>query len=292
MPLPSAAVLLGLLAALGFGASSITAKRGLAYVNPHTGTLISLSTTVALYLLCAPWWMHGRDWFTPGFWIFVINGLMHPMLSMYFAFEATSRTGATVAATLSSTTPLFATATAIVFLGESPSTAVVIGTLATVGGIAVLSWSPAGISRLMLAALLFATGAAIIRGLNHTVGKFGLELLPNVFMASFVSFFTALCGTLILYRVRFGDFPTRVGGRGLAYFVITGALIAAAILCMYGALARGEVVAVSPLIASYPLFTFLIAVSLGQDVLTRRLLAGVIAVVGGVIIISVASAAY
>jgi len=51
-----------------------------------------------------------------------------------------------------------------------------------------------------------------------------------------------------------------------------------------------KVAAVSPLIASYPLFTFLIAASLGQDVLTRRLLAGVIAVVAGVIIISVASA--
>jgi drug/metabolite transporter (DMT)-like permease len=167
---------------------------------------------------------------------------------------------------------------------------VVIGTLATVAGIAVLSWSPTGISRLMLTTLLFATGAAVIRGLNHTVGKFGLELLPNVFMASFVSFFIALCGTLILYRVRFVDFPTRVGSRGLIYFIITGALIAVAILCMYAALARGKVIAVSPLIATYPLFTFFIAASLGQDVLTRRLLAGVIAVVGGVIIISVASA--
>jgi len=54
-----------------------------------------------------------------------------------------------------------------------------LGTLATIAGIVTLSWEPMGVSGAIKIALLFATGAAVVRGLNHTVGRFGLGIMPN-----------------------------------------------------------------------------------------------------------------
>ncbi len=290
MPDAAIPVLLALVAACLFGVSTVTAKRGLMIVHPQAASLVVIGTVVALYLLTSPFWMRAQDWFTLGFWIFVLNGLMHPFLSMYLALEATARTGPTVAATLSGTAPLFAAFTAIAFLGESINAWISLGTAATVVGVMTLSWSPKGAGTLLRLALLFATGAAIVRGLNHTIGKWGLETMPNVFMASFVSFSVSFCGALLVYRLRTGSLVVRIPRAGLGYFVLTGMFIAVAVLCMYGGLATGRVVVVSPIIAAYPVFTLLTALMFKQESLTLKLAAGVLLVVGGVALVSLGSA--
>ena len=289
MPDAAIPVLLALVAACLFGVSTVTAKRGLLVVHPQAASLVVIGTVVALYLLSSPLWMRAQDWFTLGFWIFVLNGLMHPFLSMYLALEATSRTGPTVAATLSGTAPLFAAFTAIAFLGESINAWISLGTAATVIGVMTLSWSPKGAGTLLRLALLFATGAAIVRGLNHTIGKWGLETMPNVFMASFVSFSVSFCGALLVYRIRTGTLVVRIPRAGLGYFVLTGVIIAVAVLCMYGGLATGRVVVVSPIIAAYPVFTLLTALMFKQESLTLKLVAGVLMVVSGVALVSLGS---
>ncbi len=139
-------------------------------------------------------------------------------------------------------------------------------------------------------ALLFATGAAIVRGLNHTIGKWGLDTMPNVFMAGFVSFSVSLCGALLVYRLRTGTLVVRIPRAGLGYLVPTGMIIAVAVLCMYGGLATGRVVVVSPIIAAYPVFTLLTALMFKQESLTWKLAAGVLMVVGGVALVSLGSA--
>ncbi len=283
------AFLLALTAAILFGVSGVTIKRGLVYADTHTGSIIILATVVGIYLASAPFWMQSSDWFTTGFWVFVLNGLLHPMLSMYLALEAHARANPTVAATFTSTAPLFAAITAILFLGEDINVIIAFGTLLTVIGVMTLSWTPQGVTRLMRITLLFASGAALIRGLNHTVGKWGLNLLPNVFMAGFVSFSVALLGGLLLYGVRHRRLPSAIPIYGLRYLMVTGALVAVAIACMYGALSLGKVVVVSPVVASYPLFTLLTAVLINQERLSGRLVLGVVTVVLGVAAISLSN---
>jgi drug/metabolite transporter (DMT)-like permease len=283
-------LLLALAAACLFGVATVLSKRGLMTVDPQAASLVIIGTVVVLYLATSPLWMRAEDWFTLGFWIFVLNGFMHPFLSMYLALEATARTGPTVAATLSATAPLFASFTAVAFLGESINGWISVGTVATVMGVMTLSWSPRGAGALLRITLLFATGAAIVRGLNHTLGKFGLESMPNVFMAGFVSFTVSFCCALLVYRLRTGTLIVRLPRAGLGYLVATGAVIAVAIVCMYGGLVTGQVVVVSPIIAAYPLFTLLTALIFKQERLTTKLALGVLLVVGGVVLISRGSA--
>lgn len=286
MPDAAIPVLLALGAACLFGVSTVTAKRSLMIVDAQSASLVIIGTVVTLYIVTSPFWMRAQDWFTLGFWIFVVNGFMHPFLSMYLALEATARTGATIAATLSATAPLFAAMTAVAFLGESINAWISLGTVFTVIGVMTLSWGPKGAGTGLRIALLFATGAAVVRGLNHTLGKWGLDSMPNVFMAGFVSFSVSFCCALLVYRMRTGTLIVRLPRAGLGYLVLTGTIIAAAILCMYGGLVSGQVVVVSPIIAAYPLFTLLTALMVKQESLSAKLALGVFLVVGGVALIS------
>ena len=276
-----------LLAAIFFGLSAIPAKRGLSHTDTQTGALISMLTVVAVFLISSPWWMQSQDWFTAGFWIFVATGLFHPALSFYFTLESMDRAGATVASTLAATSPIFAALTAMILLGESMTAPIAIGTLVTMCGVMSLTWIPGtGITRIMRIALVFATAAAVIRGLTNTTGKFGLDLMPNAMMAGFLSYAVASLGVLVISRLRRGRLPLDISAAGLRTFSLSGFFIAIAIACMYSALLRNSVTLVSPVIGTYPVFTLLAALTLKEEIITLRIAGGVAVVVAGVVLIN------
>ena len=279
-------VLVSLASAVAFGGSGVTSKRGLAHVDPLTGTVVAVGTCFLAYLLLAPFWMRAEDWFTAGFWVFALMGIIQPSLSMYLANEAYSRAGATVTATFAATAPLFAAALAIVFLGERLTLAIAAGTLLTVLGIVSLSRAPGGghRQRLVAAALLFATATAAIRGFNHFIGKIGMELLPNAFMAAFTSFAVSFAVLAVTYRWRRGRWPGRLPAAGVGYFILTGLCIAAGMGFLFAGLLLGQVIIVSPIVGTYPVFTLLAAAALGDERITARVLVGV-----GLVVVGVAS---
>ena len=284
-PLP---VLVSLASAVAFGASGVAAKRGLAHVDPLAGTVVAVGTCFLAYLVLAPFWMRAEDWFTAGFWVFATMGIIQPSLSMYLANEAYSRAGATITATFAATAPLFAAALSIFFLGERLTLAIAAGTLLTVLGIVALSWAPRGShrQRLVAAALAFASATAAIRGFNHFVGKVGMELLPNVFMAAFCSFAVSLAILAAAYRLLRGRWPGRMPPAGLWYFGLTGMCIAAGMGFLFAGLLMGQVIVVSPIVGTYPVFTLLASVALGDERINGKVLAGVGLVVVGVAFVS------
>jgi len=203
------------------------------------------------------------------------------------SIEATKRMGPTISATISATAPLFATAVAVTALGENITFVFLVGTLGTVTGIMVLSLKRQGHTNWPLWALVFPVGAAAIRGTNHNIGKFGLQILPSPYFASLVSFTVSFSGSVLIYRYRSGSLPWKLPRRGLMWSGFSGACIAVGVLSMYSALNSGLVIVVSPIIATFPLFTLVISLLSRQEVLSWRILAGVILVVGGVIWISI-----
>ena len=281
-------VLVSLASAVAFGGSGVAAKRGLAHVDPLAGTVVAVGTCFLAYLLLAPFWMRAEDWFTAGFWVFALMGIIQPSLSMYLANEAYSRAGATVTATFAATAPLFAAVLAIVFLGERLTVAIAAGTLLSVLGIVALSVEPRGDHRrrLVAAALAFATATAAIRGVNHFIGKIGMELLPNAFMASFCSFAVSFAILAVAYRWRRGRWPVRLPAAGIRCFAVTGLCIAAGIGLLFAGLIAGRVVIVSPIVGTYPVFTMLVSAALGDERVTAKVLAGVGLVVVGVAFVS------
>ena len=285
------APLLGVLAATLFGISALPAKRGLQFVDAQTGCLITMATTWLICLLLGPLWMRTEDWFTAGFWVFALAGLIHPYLSMYASFEALKRAGTTVASTLAATAPFFSTLGAVVLLGEDLTIVVALATVGIVAGVMVLTFDGRRMARVIRVALIFASIAAVIRGSTHVIGKWGLELLPNPFMATFVALSMGLICMTIYFRLRHGHLPRNVPTDGVKYFFYSGLCIAFAIISMYGALMLGRVVVISPIIASYPVFTLLSVWALSAERISRLLVLGVLMVTAGVVVIALVGGA-
>jgi transporter family protein len=158
-----------------------------------------------------------------------------------------------------------------------------LGTVGTVVGVMVLSWKQQGQRDWALWALILPIGAAVIRGVNQNLGKFGLEMLPSPYFASFVSFTVSFIGSVFIYRLRIGRLPFILPLRGLMWSGLAGALIAMGVLSMYSALNCGRVVVVSPIIAAFPLFTLVISLLFHQERFRLRILIGVVLVMGGII---------
>jgi drug/metabolite transporter (DMT)-like permease len=281
-----ASILYATMASAFFGAQVVLTMRSLNYVDPQTSSMISMGTCVLIFWLLAPFLLRIEYFRNPGIWIFFANGLIHPLFSMYLAFEATKRMGATVSATIAATAPLFASAGAVLALGEHLTVALLIGTLGTVVGVMVLSWKRQGPTNWALSALLLPIGAAAIRGANHMVGKLGLEILPSPYFASLVSFTVSFTGAILIYRYRVGRLPLRLPRQGFKWSGLSGLSIAMGVLCMYTALHTGLVIVASPIISAYPLFTLFISLLFRQEVLSVRVLVGFILVLGGITWIS------
>jgi drug/metabolite transporter (DMT)-like permease len=280
-----APLLFSVSAAFFFGASVLTSKQGLRHVDAQTGSMISIGTTVTIYTLVSPFFVKAEYWSSPGIWVFMANGLIHPMISMAMSFEATRRMGATVSSTVSSTSPWFATAGAVILLGESLSPFNLAGSLATVLGVMLLIYDPGGTRSWKRADLLFALAAATVRGSNNLIGKYGLGILPVPFMAAWLSFAVSLTGAVLVYRTRTGHLPLRLPRQGLRWFSMTGTLVGAAILCMYSALSLGSVAVVSPVVAAFPLFTLALSLLLRQEIFSVKMLLGVLVVITGIVLV-------
>ncbi len=268
-----------------FGAQANFGRRGLDHMGPQEGAMVTIGAATLVFWLMAPFSMKSAYWFSPGFWIFLTNGMIHPTVSMLLIFEANRRMGPTISSTVAATAPLFATAGAVVTLGEALTVPVLAGTLATVVGVVVLSWRRSGLAEWSLAALFFPLGAAVVRAISFVWGKHGLEELDSPYFASTVTFSVAFLISASVYLIRKRGRPTLLPRKGVLWCSMGGTCVAGAILCMYTALSRGQVIIVAPLINTYPMFTLALALAFRQESLGTRIVMGVFLVVGGVALI-------
>jgi len=96
------------------------------------------------------------------------------------------------------------------------------------------------------------------------------------------------CATIFAAsRTLVPDGAAPLNRRGVLWFSSVGACNGAGILAMYAALARSQVSVVSPLVATYPLFTLaLSALFLREEKFGPRVLAGVALTVAGVVVLA------
>ena len=204
-------------------------------------------------------------------------------------FASNRIAGPTVAGTVSSTTPLFAVLVAILLLGEPLTVAAAAGTAAIVlGVIAFTTRGGGGSSRTWAAwAILLPLAGAAIRGGAQAAVKVGLVLWPEPFVAVLVGY-TVSCATIFAAsRTLVPENAAPLNRRGVLWFMSVGACNGAGILAMYAALARSPVSVVSPLVATYPLFTLaLSALFLREERFGPRVLLGVALTVAGVVVLA------
>ena len=279
---------LALVSSAFLGTAVVIANVGLRYLDPARGALVSIPSTTLLFWLLAVFLFRGEGWNATAFAIFAVVGLIFPALVTFLNFASNRLTGPTVAGTISSTTPLFAVLGAILFLGEPLSPAAAAGTAAIVLGVVAFTARGSGPLRAWAAwVILLPLAGAAIRGGAQAAVKGGLVLWPDPFVAVLVGYTVS---SVMIFAGNRAFVPSRdasLDRRGIFWFMAVGICNGLGMLAMYAALNAGKVSVVSPLVATYPLFTLaLSAIFLREEKFGPRVLLGVALTVAGVVVLA------
>jgi drug/metabolite transporter (DMT)-like permease len=261
----------------------VTTHSGLKYLDPRSGARISVpSATLALWLL-APW-LDLSGWNAIAVGLFALVGLFFPASVTLLTFEANRRLGPNVSGAIGSTTPLFAVIGAALWLSEPLAGGALAGTAMIVLGTVALARPREGVGENRgRGAMGLAWAAAALRALAHVLSKAGLALWPSPFAAALLGY---TISSAVVWATPRGREHRPYTRRGIAWFVASGLLNGIAVLALYSALERGPVVLVSPIAATYPLFTLaLSALWLREERLSAALVGGMALTVTGVIVL-------
>lgn len=277
---------LALAAAALFGLAHTLSRFGLRYVPPRIGASISVPTTALLFWLAAPFALDLRGLSWPAVGWFALIGVFFPAAVTILNFESTRRMGPTISSAVGATSAAFALLTALLFLGESLTWLIVLGTATIIAGVALLSWSPARTPRAWAAwMLLIPLSAAAIRGNAQTLSKYALSLWSNPFAASLIGYTVS---ALILLLASLG--PRRAHGRidrgALPWLAGVGFCNGTGLFLTYVALQTGKVGVVAPIVTTAPVFTLLAnALLLREERIGAPMVVAVLLTVSGVIMI-------
>ncbi len=149
--------------------------------------------------------------------------------------------------------------------------------------------SPPRVSvRTMLTGVAFSLGAAVAYGTSQVLTRQTVSHLAPPLVGSFIALGFGTAGFALLSLRSLGTRGARFW-RGAAFFAGAGIFSAAGVLLLFTALSRGAVVVISPVVATNPLFTLVMAAVLlrGVERITLRVTAGALLVVAGVIVLTV-----
>lgn len=277
-----------LAAAAVWSLSMVIAKRGLS----AEGTTLQLTVIVAGVDAVVYWALlaarEGSDLLTVlspvAVGIFVLAGVVGTALARLASFGGIDRVGASVNSAGISTRPLFATALALVFLGERISLGVGAGIGVLVCGVVLLSLSRGGdIGGWKTTDLLFPLGAAAGFATADVIRRYGLTTTGTTALHGVTLNETAGVLALAAYvLVRRPETFRSVSARTYAVFGLSGAANALSFLLFFVALDIGPVAIASSLIGTTPLFTLVFTYLFLGDV--ERVTGGVIAGAGLVVL--------
>ncbi len=133
-------VALSLAAAMGFAGSAVFARVGLQYIRPTTGTLVSLFIGIGITLTLSIIFHQKEIMALSGiaFLWFFISGVINFPLGRLLNYTGVSKIGVSKSTPVVGTSPLFAAILAVSVGGETITAPIVIGTIAIIGGVALI----------------------------------------------------------------------------------------------------------------------------------------------------------
>ena len=289
------AIGLAMIAIVGFGSATIFARQGMARVGPMPVVLLSLcvsflasgivsvifaaSDFITLPLIVLAWCL--------------MLGTFNFLGGRNLSYLAVGRIGAARTGAIVGTSAVFSAILAVGITGERPHWVVLLGTVVVVAGLAtalgkniIESAGETGATRrTAFIGFLLALGAACCYGTTNVVVKqLTVDTSPLVistislfFGAMLVAPVAAKQAVLALPEVRRTPaFPV--------FAALSGLAAATGVNCAYFALQRADVVVVSPIVASNPLFTLVLAALFlpVQEDINRWLVFGIVITVVGV----------
>ena len=296
-----AAVAFSILAAFGFASSAVLSRRGLQAVFPLPGVMVSLIFSFLFTGIMALLFAFSDIGSIPQAALLWILGLG---IVNYFGgrtqnFLSVNLIGASRASLFVASQAPFAALFAVAFTGESLHLLVGLGTVGVVGGLIFASgtsilegWRG---DKIFVLGYLMALGAGASYGATNVMAKQTLEVFDSPLVITMLSM---LVGMLVLAPL-VGASTAQSGvhrekGQGfsknlwsLRWVALAGIASGIAVISLYFAVQRADVVVISPIVSSSPLITlFLAHVFLTRlERVTKRLLFGALLAVGGVVLV-------
>ena len=292
------AIVFSLVAAIGFGTAPIftrTALQGFSFLPAvWTSLIVSFFLAAALALVFARQDLDNLT-LVAFLWILAV-ALTHHVCGRPQNYLSVSIIGASRASLFFSSQAPVAAFVAVVFLGESISLLIVIGTVGVVAGLIAGSgdsllegWRT---DRRYLLGYLVALSAGSAYGMVNIFVKKANESLDSPLLVTSISLLIgiSLLAPLVAPRTVKEGRNTSDLRRTLIFVVLAGLAAGVGVNSLYFALLTGDVVIVTPITSIAPLVTVLIAhVFISrQEQVTLRLAAGTAMAVVGVILVSLA----
>lgn len=280
--------LLALLTAFSYATSNIAARWGLRYSTPNTAVLFSLFMHAvglsSIVLLTQGIPTVPRVALN----LVVITGVLQTILRSCH-YLAISKVGVSRAVTLRNTHPMLTVLIGVTVLGEQTNALNLVGVVLIVGGTALTSWRMdeqiAGFRRWYL---LLPVATSVMTSTVHPIRRFAMTLAGEpLFFAALVGVVSLGCFTSYLALPLRRD-PIVWHRKALLPFAISGFGETMAILLLFFALESGPVVVVSPITATSPVWTVLLASILLRRIenTTPAVVFGTLLVVGGAICVT------
>lgn len=284
-----------LLSAAFFGANALCVRLSLRGSTAATATLVSIIINLVGF-----WFLAGlrgslQHVLTPASLVFALAGVFAPALSRYTLYEGINIIGVARAQTLSNTTPIFAALLAMAVLGETVSWRVGVGTILVVGGVALivrpsgepLSQLGPAIRRRWLTGALLALNTAVFASVSFLLRKIGLRMLADPVLGAAITVTSSLVILIPFVAARWRHDPLRADRASFGMIVVAGLLSTGGFLMYYMALNLGEVVRVTPLSNTTPLFALVFLYLFRQvEEIAATTVAGVLVTVLGVVFVA------
>ncbi len=300
-----AAVAFSILAAFGFASSAILTRQGMQAIFPLPGVMVSLffsllfSTIMVLLFAFSDMGDIPKVAF---YWILGL-GVLNYVGGRSQNFLSVNLIGASRASLFVASQAPFAALFAVAFTGESMHVLVGLGTAGVVGGLIFASgtsilegWRS---DKIFVLGYLMALGAGASYGATNVMAKQTLEVFDSPLIITMLSM---VVGMVVLaplvgvsaaqsgvHRDKDLGFPGSLWA--MRWVALAGVASGIAVISLYFAVQRADVVVISPIVSSSPLITLLLAhLFLARlERVTKRLVLGAVLTVGGVVLVVLGS---
>jgi uncharacterized membrane protein len=278
-----------LFAAFFFGAANVFVRAGIKQSNSNTAVFISLLVNVVvLWLITFSVNEVKIDIYSWRY--FIVSGFLAPVLGRVFSFNAIDKLGMNLAVPITYSHPLISVSIAVFVLGESLTVGRSIGGLCVVlGSIFLVKTSGESKQNIDRRYFILPILAAFSFSISHVLRKVGIDLVPSPILAAAVTTLSSFF-LFTLFLVVSGKIKELKGGhREYLMFTLSGLCFSVALPILYLAFQLGDVIVVTPLSNTIPLFVLLLSSLFfrKEELFTQKVIVGTLMIVLGVMVLNI-----
>jgi len=251
------AELFAIMNAISFAISGIVVRIALIKKSsPFTAFLTFASGTVLVWLLVL---ILGYDLPNKtGTLFFILRGILDPGIAPFLIYVAIRKIGIVFTVPIIATYPLISTSLSVIFLKESLTLFIAIGTVLIILGVILLNYRYTK-NIVHLKSILLVVAGTILIGISVVITKFALNSSNAPVSGLAVSFTTGIIIQILIITIlrRWKDLKMKWEISRL--FFLSGVFVFAGFLFSFFAFSLGDVVIVAPLMSTLPLFSLLLS---------------------------------